>query len=87
MLDINGISPHYQLIVDRQNNLDTLELKVEVESEFFQDRISELESLSRKLQRTLESSLGIGLKVTLVEPKTIARSEGKAKRVIDLRKI
>ena len=86
LLEINEIKPHYQLIVDRQNNLDSLELKVEVEEEFFQDKISELESLSQKIQRSLESSLGIGLKVALVEPKTIERSEGKAKRVIDSRK-
>jgi phenylacetate-CoA ligase len=86
LLEINEIKPHYQLIVDRHNNLDTLELKVEVEEEFFQDKISELETLCQKIQNTLESSLGIGLKVTLVEPKTIERSEGKANRVIDLRK-
>jgi len=86
LLEMREIKPHYQLIVDRQNNLDILELKVEVGEEFFQDKISELETLRQKLQHTLESSLGIGLKVTLVEPKTIERSEGKAKRVIDLRK-
>jgi phenylacetate-CoA ligase len=85
LLEINEIKPHYQLIVKRHNNLDTLELKVEVEEEFFQDKISELETLSRRIRSTLESALGIGLKVTLVEPKTIERSEGKAKRVIDLR--
>jgi len=86
LLDISEIKPHYLLIVDRQNNLDTLELKVEVEEEFFQDKISELESLRQKIQHSLESSIGIGLKVTLVEPKTIERSEGKSKRVIDNRK-
>jgi phenylacetate-CoA ligase len=86
LLEISGIKPHYLLIVDRQNNLDTLELKVEVEEEFFHDKISELESLRQKIQQTLESSTGIGLKVTLVEPKTIERSEGKARRVIDKRK-
>ena len=86
LLEINEIKPHYLLIVDRQNNLDTLELKVEVEEEFFQDKISELETLRQRIQHSLESSLGVGLKVTLVEPKTIERSEGKANRVIDLRK-
>jgi phenylacetate-CoA ligase len=86
LLDISEIKPHYLLIVDRQNNLDSLELKVEVEEEFFQDKISELESLRQKIQNSLESSIGIGLKVTLVEPKSIERSEGKAKRVIDNRK-
>ena len=87
LLEINEIKPHYLLIVDRQNNLDSLELKVEVEEEFFQDKISELETLRQRIQHSLESSLGIGLKVTLVEPKTIERSEGKANRVIDLRKL
>lgn len=87
LLEMSEIKPHYLLIVDRQNNLDSLELKVEVEEEFFQDKISELESLRQKIQHSLESSIGIGLKVTLVEPKTIERSEGKAKRVIDNRKL
>jgi phenylacetate-CoA ligase len=86
LLEISEIKPHYLLIVDRQNNLDTLELKVEVEEQFFVDRISELESLRQKIQNSVESSIGIGLKVTLAEPKTIERSEGKAKRVIDNRK-
>ena len=86
LLEMHEIKPHYLLIVDRQNNLDTLELKVEVEDEFFQDRISELETLRQRIQNSVESSIGIGLKVTLAEPKTIERSEGKAKRVIDNRK-
>ncbi len=86
ILEISEINPHYLLIVDRQNNLDSLELKVEVEEEFFQDKISELETLRQKIQQSLESAIGIGLKVTLVEPKSIERSEGKARRVIDNRK-
>jgi phenylacetate-CoA ligase len=86
LLDIREIKPHYLLIVDRINNLDSLELKVEVEEDFFQDKISELQSLRQKIQNTLESSIGLGLKVTLVEPKTIERSEGKSRRVIDNRK-
>ena len=86
LLEISGIKPHYLLIVDRINNLDFLELKVEVEEDFFQDKISELQSLRQKIQNAVESSIGLGLKVTLVEPKTIERSEGKSKRVIDNRK-
>jgi phenylacetate-CoA ligase len=78
--------PHYLLIVDRINNLDTLELQVEVEEQFFMDRISELQGLTKKLQHKLESALGLSVNVKLVEPKTIERSEGKAKRVIDKRK-
>lgn len=86
LLEMSEIKPHYLLIVDRVNNLDTLELKVEVDEAFFQDKISQLESLRQKLQNNLESSLGLGIKVTLVEPKIIERSEGKSKRVIDKRK-
>ena len=85
ILDMKEIKPHYLLIVDRVNNLDTLELKVEVDEEFFLDKISQLEDLRRKIQDTLENALGLGIKVTLVEPKMIERSEGKSKRVIDKR--
>jgi phenylacetate-CoA ligase len=86
LLEMSGIKPHYLLVVDRFNNLDTLELQVEVDEEFFQDKISQLQSLRQKIQNNLESTLGLGIKVTLVEPKTIERSEGKSKRVIDKRK-
>jgi phenylacetate-CoA ligase len=86
LLEMSEIKPHYLLLVDRVNNLDTLELKVEVDEAFFQDKISQLESLRHKLQSNLENSLGLGIKVTLVEPKMIERSEGKAKHVIDKRK-
>jgi phenylacetate-CoA ligase len=86
LLEMSGIKPHYLLIVDRVNNLDTLELQVEVDEEFFQDQIGQLEALRQKIQNNLESTLGLGIKITLVEPKTIERSEGKSKRVIDKRK-
>jgi phenylacetate-CoA ligase len=86
LLEIREIKPHYLLIVERNNNLDSLELKVEVEEDFFQDKISELQSLRQKIQTAVESAIGLTLKVTLVEPKTIERSEGKSKRVIDNRK-
>jgi phenylacetate-CoA ligase len=86
LLDMSEIKPHYRIIVDRVNNLDTLELQVEVDEEFFQDKISQLQSLRDKLQANLENAIGLGIKVTLVEPKTIERSEGKATRVIDNRK-
>jgi phenylacetate-CoA ligase len=86
LLEMSGIKPHYLLIVDRVNNLDTLELQVEVDEDFFQDKISQLQNLRQKIQHNLESTLGLGIKVTLVEPKTLERSEGKAKRVIDKRK-
>ena len=87
LLELKETSPHYLLVVDRVNNLDILELQVEVEEGFLFDRISELQKLTRRLQHALESALGISIKVKLVEPKTIARSEGKAKRVIDNRKL
>ncbi len=77
LLEMSGIKPHYQLIVDRVNNLDTLELKVEVDEDFFLDKISQLETLRMKLQDNLQSSLGLGIKVTLVETQILVRSEGK----------
>lgn len=86
LLEMSEIKPHYQLIVDRANNLDTIQLKVEVDEAFFLDKISQLESLRMKIQDNLQSALGLGIKVTLVEPKILERSEGKSKRVIDLRK-
>ncbi|NLC17664.1 MAG: phenylacetate--CoA ligase, partial [Clostridiales bacterium] len=85
LLEVTETSPHYLLIVDRVNNLDTLEVQVEVEERFFSDEIKELEKLTHKIRNVLQSALGLSVKVTLVEPKTIQRSEGKAKRVIDKR--
>lgn len=87
LLEVDGTTPQYLLVVDRVNNLDTLEIQVEVEERFFSDEIKVLDNLSQKISKTLKSALGIVAKVKLVEPKTIARSEGKAKRVIDNRKL
>ncbi|MDF2942432.1 MAG: paaK2 [Herbinix sp.] len=87
LLEMGETSPHYMLIVDRVNNLDTLEVQVEVEERFFSDEIKQLESLTKKIAYVLQSALGLSVKVKLVEPKTIQRSEGKAKRVIDKRKL
>ena len=86
LLEMSEIKPHYQLIVDRVNNLDIIELQVEVDEAFFQDKISQLQSLRQKIQKNLESMLGLSIQVNLVEPKTLVRSEGKAQRVIDKRK-
>jgi phenylacetate-CoA ligase len=86
LLEMSEIKPHYLLIVDRVNNLDTLELQVEVDEAFFLDKISQLQTLRQKIQNNLESALGLGITVNLVEPKTLERSEGKSKRVIDKRK-
>ena len=86
LLSVEGIQPHYQLIVDRSASfLDELEILVEVEQSIFSDEIKKLQMLEHKIRKEIESVLGIGAKVRLVEPKTIARSEGKAKRVIDKR--
>ena len=76
---------NYLLIVDRVNNQDTLEVLVEVDEKFFSDDMRALESLTKTITGVLKQALGLAVKVKLVEPKTIERSEGKAKRVIDKR--
>ena len=88
LLGIEGTKPHYQLIVDRKaGELDELEILVEVEQKFFSDEIKGLRAIEQKITKELESILGIFVKVGLVEPKTLERSEGKAKRVVDKRVI
>jgi phenylacetate-CoA ligase len=87
LLEMSETKPHYRLIVDRVNNLDILEIWVEVEGQFFSDEIKKLEGLKKKIQHNIESTLGISANVKLVEPKTIERSEGKAQRVTDKRKL
>ncbi len=83
----NGYAANYQIIVDRVNNTDTLEVQVEMTPEMFTDNIGEISNRQKILVDGLRSMLGLKAKVTLVTPKTIARSEGKAVRVIDKRKI
>lgn len=87
LLEMAETRPHYMLIVDRVNNLDILEIQVEVDDQFFSDEIKELEALRKKIQHNIESTLGVNAIIKLVEPKTIQRSEGKAVRVIDKRKL
>jgi len=87
LLEMGETSPNYLMIVDRVNNLDTLEVLVEVDEKFFSDEIKELENLTKKITHVLQQALLIQPKVKLVEPKTLERSEGKAKRVIDNRKL
>ena len=82
-----GYAPNYQIIVGRENNTDTFEVKVEMTPEKFSDVIAEVKAQETKLENALLTILQIKAKVTLVAPKTIARSEGKAKRVIDTRKL
>jgi phenylacetate-CoA ligase len=87
LMNIEGVEPHYVLIVDRQGALDTLEVHVEVREEVFSDEVKNLQSLGRRIEKDIKDLLGVNAGVKLVEPKTIQRSEGKAQRVIDKRKI
>jgi phenylacetate-CoA ligase len=86
LVGIEGTHPHYQIIVDRQTHqLDEVEVLVEVDEKFFSDEIKQLNVMREKIRKEIQNVLSIGVKVTLVEPKTIARSEGKAKRIVDKR--
>ncbi len=87
LVGIEGIEPHYMLIVDRQGTLDTLTVQVEVSEHLFSDEIKVLQALSRRIEKEIKDMLGVTCTAKLVEPKTIQRSEGKAKRVIDNRKL
>ena len=86
LMAIEGTEPHYEIVVDKRGVLDELEIKVEVSAEVFSDEVKRLEDLRSRIQGEIESVLGISAVVRLVEPKSIPRSEGKAKRVIDKRK-
>lgn len=85
ILTIKEAAPYYQLVVDRKNNLDTLEVRVEMNEQIFSDSVKTIEKVEQEIRKKLDSVLGITAKVTLVEPGSIERSEGKAKRVIDKR--
>lgn len=87
LLEIGETKPHYMMIVDRINNLDTLEVQVEVDEKFFSDEIRELEKLTKKIAAVIQHAIGLSVKVKLVEPKTIERSMGKSVHVIDKRKL
>ncbi|MBI1922518.1 MAG: phenylacetate--CoA ligase [Geobacter sp.] len=87
LMRIEGVEPHYLLIVDRDGNLDTLEVQVEVDERIFSDEVKVLQALSKQIEKEIKDLLGVTCTVRLVEPKTIARSEGKAKRVNDKRKM
>lgn len=86
LLQLGNTTPYYQLIVDRVNNTDTLEIQVEISPEMFSDTVKSLEDQEKIIKSAVESTLGIAAKIRLVEPKTIQRTEGKAIRVIDKRK-
>jgi len=87
LLSIGQATPHYQMVIDRINNLDTLEVQVEMSDEIFSDKIRKLDIIESNISKALFSTLGLTAAVKLVEPKSIVRSEGKAKRVIDKRKL
>ena len=87
LFNIDHIEPHYQLVVERVNQLDTLEVQVELNEKSFSDEVRKLEEYERKVEKDLHTALGIQAKVKLMEPKSIQRSEGKAKRIIDNRQI
>lgn len=82
-----GVAPHYLMIVDRENNLDVLTVMVEVDERYFSDEMRKLDELKNRVGAVLKQALGVAVRVKLVEPKTIQRSEGKAKRVIDNRQL
>lgn len=85
LLELGLASPYYQLVVDRVGTLDSLEVQVEMTPEMFSDQVRQIEKTEQKIRSSIESTLGLSCKVRLLEPKSIERSEGKAKRVIDKR--
>lgn len=87
LMETEGVEPHYQLVVDREDNLDVLTVLVEVGDRLFSDEVKILQDQERKISKNIKDYLGVSARVKLVEPKTIARSEGKAVRVIDNRKL
>ncbi len=87
LLEMSETEPHYLLVIEREGTLDVVNLMVEVQEQFFSDEVRALEGLRKKITHNLQSTLGISVNVKLVEPKTIERTAGKAKRVIDNRKI
>jgi phenylacetate-CoA ligase len=87
LMGVEGVEPHYQIVVDRKGNLDTMTVEVEVSEQFFSDKVRRLESLGAGIKKEIKDYLGVTTTVKLVEPKSIQRSEGKAARVIDKRKL
>ncbi len=86
LLAVEGTLPHYMIYLSRQHDLDCMEVRIEVKTQQFGDTVSALETLKKKIAGSIKSIAGVSVKITLVEPKSIERSQGKAKRVIDLRK-
>ena len=87
LVEVDEVTPHYMMIVDRVNNLDTLEVQVEVDQKYYTDEVRAIEALTKKIAHVIQQALGISAKVKIVEPQTLVRSEGKAVHVIDNRKL
>ena len=85
LMESEGLSPNYQIIVDRVDNLDTLEVHVEMDENLFADEIRKLQMLEKRLQKNIKEFLGVTARVRLAEPRSIERSEGKARRIVDKR--
>ena len=87
LCEVKEVTPHYMMIVDRVNNLDTLEIQVELDSEYFTDEIRGIEAMTKKISHAINQAIGLSAKIKIVEPQTLVRSEGKAVHVIDKRKL
>lgn len=87
LVGVHGVAPHYMLVVDRQKATDSLEVQVEVTDDMFSDSIGSLDKIKKEIGEKIKSVVGIKAEITLVAPHTIPRSEGKAKRIIDKRKL
>jgi phenylacetate-CoA ligase len=87
LMNIDGLEPHYQIVVKREGTLDSMEIRIEVNESVFSDEIKKLEALEKKVENECKESLGVAAQIKLVEPKTLQRFEGKAQRVIDEREI
>jgi len=87
LLEFPEVAPYYMLVVTREGVLDALEVRVELSEKLFSDEVKKLEDLNKRIVRELQNDLGVAVKVTLVSPRSIERSEGKAKRILDQRSI
>ncbi len=87
LLGFDTVEPHYMIYIDRVNNLDSMEIHVEMTAALFSDSVKDLEKIEHRLSSEIQSAIGISARIRLVEPRSVPRSEGKAKRVVDRRKI
>ena len=87
LCEVKEVTPHYMMIVDRVNNLDTVEIQVELSNEFYTDEIRGIEAMTKKIGHAINQAIGLSAKIKIVEPQTLIRSEGKAVHVIDKRKL